>query len=79
MKNAFFYSNSDILFSYFGSVPLLIVSLISAIKQRMEKDVDEVGKVARLAKSKLEQLDKDVIPFLVHANSVVHHIKCSLF
>lgn len=26
----------------------------------MEKDIDEVSKIARLAKSKLEELDKDV-------------------
>ncbi|XP_038695044.1 syntaxin-132-like [Tripterygium wilfordii] len=32
---------------------------MKAIKQRMEKDVDEVGKVARLIKTKIEQLDKE--------------------
>ncbi|XP_077247683.1 syntaxin-132-like [Tasmannia lanceolata] len=32
---------------------------IKAIKQRMEKDVDEVGKIGRLAKSKIEELDRD--------------------
>eukprot|EP00262_Sarcandra_glabra_P019025 TRINITY_DN7016_c0_g1_i1.p1 TRINITY_DN7016_c0_g1~~TRINITY_DN7016_c0_g1_i1.p1 ORF type:complete len:308 (-),score=73.52 TRINITY_DN7016_c0_g1_i1:215-1138(-) len=32
---------------------------MKAIKQRMERDVDEVGKIARLAKSKLEELDRD--------------------
>ncbi|OAY73272.1 putative syntaxin-131 [Ananas comosus] len=32
---------------------------MKAIKQRMEKDIDEVGKIAHLAKSKLEELDKD--------------------
>ncbi|KAJ4979761.1 hypothetical protein NE237_010541 [Protea cynaroides] len=32
---------------------------MKAIKQRMEKDVDEVGKIARLVKSKIEELDKD--------------------
>ncbi|CAL5431811.1 unnamed protein product [Camellia sinensis] len=31
----------------------------SSIKQRMEKDVDEVGKVARFIKSKIEELDRD--------------------
>ncbi|KAK4737335.1 hypothetical protein R3W88_001032 [Solanum pinnatisectum] len=30
-----------------------------AIKQRMEKDVDEVSKVARFIKSKIEELDKE--------------------
>lgn len=31
-----------------------------AIKQRMEKDVDEVGKIARFIKSKIEAVDRDV-------------------
>lgn len=30
------------------------------IKQQMEKDVDEVGKIARSIKSKIEVLDKEV-------------------
>ncbi|TYK18783.1 syntaxin-132 [Cucumis melo var. makuwa] len=30
-----------------------------AIKQRMEKDVDEVGKVARFVKTKVEELDRE--------------------
>ena len=32
----------------------------------MEKDIDEVGKIARIAKSKIEELDKEVchyVPF----------------
>lgn len=45
----------------------------------MEKDVDEVGKIARLAKSKVEQLEKDVILFLVPSTLAVPHIKCSHF
>ncbi|XP_074282204.1 syntaxin-132-like [Silene latifolia] len=32
---------------------------MKSIKQRMEKDVDEVQKIARLIKSKIEDLDKD--------------------
>lgn len=32
---------------------------MKAIKQRMEKDIDEVGKIARIAKSKVEELDRD--------------------
>ncbi|EYU38725.1 hypothetical protein MIMGU_mgv1a010631mg [Erythranthe guttata] len=32
---------------------------MKAIKKRMEKDVDEVGKVARSIKSKLEELDRE--------------------
>ncbi|KAL3357286.1 hypothetical protein AABB24_017800 [Solanum stoloniferum] len=34
-------------------------SAMKAIKQRMEKDVDEVGKIARVIKSKIEELDKE--------------------
>ncbi|CAL9061879.1 unnamed protein product [Musa banksii] len=34
-------------------------SYMKAIKQHMQKDIDEVGKIARLAKSKLEELDRD--------------------
>ncbi|KAL2456763.1 putative syntaxin [Forsythia ovata] len=32
---------------------------MKAIKKRMEKDVDEVGKIARLIKSKIEELDRE--------------------
>ncbi|KAL2481785.1 putative Syntaxin [Abeliophyllum distichum] len=32
---------------------------MKAIKQRMEKDVDEVGKISRSIKSKIEELDKE--------------------
>ncbi|CAK9322505.1 unnamed protein product [Citrullus colocynthis] len=32
---------------------------MKAIKQRMEKDVDEVGKVARFVKTKVEELDRE--------------------
>lgn len=35
-----------------------------AIKKRMEKDVDEVQKVSRLIKSKIEELDRDVRRFI---------------
>ncbi|CAO2827020.1 unnamed protein product [Amaranthus hypochondriacus] len=34
-------------------------SAMKAIKKRMEKDVDEVQKVSRLIKSKIEELDRD--------------------
>ncbi|KAL6507073.1 hypothetical protein OROHE_021972 [Orobanche hederae] len=34
-------------------------SSMKAIKERMEKDVDEVGRIARLIKSKIEELDKE--------------------
>uniref|UniRef100_A0A2P2M1T7 Syntaxin N-terminal domain-containing protein n=1 Tax=Rhizophora mucronata TaxID=61149 RepID=A0A2P2M1T7_RHIMU len=32
---------------------------MKAIKQRMEKDVEEVGKIARSMKSKIEELDRE--------------------
>lgn len=44
--------------------------LILAIKQRMEKDIDEVGKIAHLAKSKLEELDKDVCFLTFKSNHI---------
>lgn len=34
-------------------------SAMKAIKQRMEKDVDEVGKITRIIKSKIEGLDRE--------------------
>jgi archaellum component FlaC len=34
----------------------------------MEKDVDEVGKIARSIKSKLEELDKEVGQLLLFSN-----------
>ncbi|KAG0466084.1 hypothetical protein HPP92_017109 [Vanilla planifolia] len=34
-------------------------SAMKSIKQRMEKDIDEVLKIARITKSKLEELDRD--------------------
>lgn len=34
-------------------------SAMKAIKQRMEKDVDEVGKITRVIKSKFEELDRE--------------------
>lgn len=34
--------------------------MFAAIKQRMEKDVDEVGKISRFIKSKIEDIDKEV-------------------
>jgi hypothetical protein len=35
-------------------------SFFTAIKQRMEKDIDEVGKIARQAKTKVDELERDV-------------------
>ncbi|KAG1365169.1 Syntaxin-132 [Cocos nucifera] len=42
---------------------------MKAIKQRMEKDIDEVGKIARQAKSKLEELDKETIDQLIETGN----------
>jgi len=36
------------------------ISCLPAIKGRMEKDIDEVGKIARNVKVKLEQMDRNV-------------------
>jgi len=48
----------------FGNTSMLMVrrnnSFFTAIKQRMEKDIDEVGKIARQAKTKVDELEKDV-------------------
>lgn len=47
-----------------GNTTILMVrcnnSFFIAIKQRMEKDIDEVGKIARQAKTKVDELEKDV-------------------
>lgn len=36
---------------------------IEAMKKRMEKDIDEVGKIARNVKARLEAINKEVILF----------------
>lgn len=47
----------------------MISLLLVEVKKRMEKDVNEVTKIARLAKSKVEQLNKDVSFLLsLHSN-----------
>ncbi|CDP10541.1 unnamed protein product [Coffea canephora] len=38
---------------------VLYVKVLNPIKQRMEKDVDEVGKITRVIKSKIEELDRE--------------------
>lgn len=38
-----------------------VVKLFSAIKKKMEKDIDEVGKIARVVKAKIEAINKDVL------------------
>jgi uncharacterized protein Yka (UPF0111/DUF47 family) len=58
-------------------------SFFTAIKQRMEKDIDEVGKIARQAKTKVDELEKDVCSCLtlivisiclgnIYINKLVH-------
>ena len=48
-------------FSSSNVIQLMMISfLLVEVKKRMEKDVNEVTKIARLAKSKAEQLNKDV-------------------
>ncbi|URD86211.1 SynN [Musa troglodytarum] len=39
---------------------------MKAIKQHMQKEIDEVGKIARLAKSNLEELDRDTLRETIH-------------
>ncbi|KAH9728494.1 Syntaxin-132 [Citrus sinensis] len=39
---------------------------MKAIKKRMEKDVDEVGKISRFIKSKIEELDREVLRENIH-------------
>lgn len=45
--------------SHEESKAVMKAAAMKAIKQRMEKDVDEVGKIARFIKSKIEEIDKD--------------------
>ncbi|KAH9728501.1 Syntaxin-132 [Citrus sinensis] len=42
-----------------------IACSLVAIKKRMEKDVDEVGKISRFIKSKIEELDRETIDQLI--------------
>jgi hypothetical protein len=39
----------------------IYMSHVPAIKGRMEKDIDEVGKIAHNIKVKLEQMDRNVL------------------
>lgn len=56
------------------------LALFAAIKQRMEKDVDEVGKVARSIKSKIEELDREVRARTASGYSgVVQHLPNTLW
>lgn len=42
----------------------------------MEKDIDEVGKVSRYLKSKVEELDKEVRPFVAFQCFVLPGCSC---
>lgn len=50
---------------------ILTVQHYSAIKKRMEKDIDEVGKIARSVKGKLEVISRDVMVFSVAPDMIV--------
>lgn len=39
------------------------MTLLSAIKKRMEKDIDEVGKIAHGVKTKIEAISRDVLSY----------------
>lgn len=59
--NIFYYPTSSHLcwkYSMFMFEPWHCMN--AAIKRRMEKDVDEVGRIALVIKAKIEALDKDV-------------------
>jgi hypothetical protein len=48
------------LFVIFGRFNKIIIGNFSEIKRQMEKDVEEVTKIAHKAKASLEQLDREV-------------------
>jgi len=39
------------------------ITLLSGIKKRMEKDIDEVGKIAHGVKTKIEAINRDVLSY----------------
>ena len=45
---------------------------LPAIKGRMEKDIDEVGKIARNIKVKLERMDRNVLTMIDLSKSATH-------
>ncbi|KAI4350350.1 hypothetical protein L6164_004812 [Bauhinia variegata] len=49
----------NLLDAYEESKAVTTAAAIKAIKQRMEKDVDEIKKIARHLKTKIEELDKE--------------------
>ena len=55
------------------------VSKWPAIKKKMEKDVDEVGSIARFIKGKLEELDREVLSMALYLQhfAVVEYISFS--
>ena len=42
----------------------------AAIKKRMEKDIDEVGKIAHGVKTKIEAINRDVLRYSLNVVSV---------
>ncbi|MQL93151.1 hypothetical protein Taro_025791, partial [Colocasia esculenta] len=47
-----------------------------AIRQQMENDIDEVGKIARIAKTKVEELDKDICALYINVISAFTYVIC---
>lgn len=55
-----------------------------AIKQRMQKDIDEVGKICRSIKAKIEELDREVgalpnLPLMQDCFEVLKLLTCLIF
>lgn len=49
---------------YFGIIITYTLEycwIVAAIKKRMEKDIDEVGKIARQVKAKIEAVNREVV------------------
>ncbi|KAL5198886.1 hypothetical protein ABZP36_002398 [Zizania latifolia] len=64
MKGMHLFGLADITLSklFLHTLYLLLMQQIiffTGIKQKMEKDIDEVGKIARMAKTKVDELEKD--------------------
>ncbi len=56
-----------------GSKSVTKASAMKEIKKQMEKDVDEVGKIARNVRAKLEAINKSVLTLLVQP-SIHQHV-----
>ena len=46
------------------------MTLFSGMKKRMEKDIDEVGKIAHGVKTKIEAINRDVLIYWVNIVSL---------